>query len=237
LITRDYRSLTETEIKSLRANHQWLRFKLSDLLGVTFFTLVLYVGGGWCLGKALDWLVFTIISNNEGRQFFAVGFPVVGLFLAAVSLIRGEKSRRKGLEIAEQSFQRSLSDGRAEIVRCDVTRAAELDEYEDEGPGFFLEIAPNLLLFLQGQYLMDYDCFPSTSVTVTRVAQTHQVLDVQYSGDRVVPCRRIESTQFGGTSWLENGLIFHGQIDEIPEVIGDWPPKTDALDESLGTEA
>ena len=72
-----------------------------------------------------------------------------------------------------------------------------------------------------------------TAGTVTRVAQTHEVLDVQFTGDRVEPCRLIESPQFGWASWFHDGLIFQGQIDEMPDTLSNWTPKTDALDEAL----
>lgn len=233
MITREYRRLTDSEVNDLQTGCQWLRFKMTDVLGILFITVVLYVGGGWCLGSVLDWVLFTALVPNGGTYFLSMLLPGLGLILALTQVVLGERSRRVAYARSEELLQETLADGRAEIIRCTVDRVVELKEYEDEGPGYFLSIGPDLMLFLQGQYLMEFDNFPSAEVTMVRVAKTQLVLDVTYSGDQLVVARRMEAWQYGGADWLRNGLIFRGNVDEISEAVINGPPRNDALNEVL----
>ena len=228
--TRGYRALTEAEIQKLRARADVWKFKLSDLLGITFLTVVFYIGGGWCLGRLLDWSVRTLLFENYNSPVFGITLPIIGLIPATISLTRQEVYRRKAFESEIKSMQSALSDGRAEVVRCEVTRAAQVSEYEDEGARFFLEVAPNLLVYL---WPMDYEQCPSTSVTMTRVAPTRDILDVEWAGQPVEPCRQIVP-QARLPRWLSDGLILYGQIEEIPNNLLDWPAQTDVLDDVVG---
>ncbi len=233
MITREYRSLSDVEVKNLRRSFEWERFKVSGFVGTAFLALVLYAGSGWFLGRAIDWLVFSMLLKHEGTRLFAFVLLTIGVLLASYSVIRDERTRRTWYRASRRSVERAISDGRVEIISCDVTRAVELSEFEDEGPGYFLEIGSDLLMFIQGQHLFELDCVPCAKVTLTRVADSKKSLDFTCSGPHIVPVRTIQSRQFGGAPWLSDGLVFRAALEEIPESLSDWPPRDDALDEAL----
>lgn len=115
---------------------------------------------------------------------------------------------------------------------CSATEAAELDEHEDEGPGFFLQVAPEVLLFLQGQHLM-VDDFPARKISLARDSNSRLILDLQHSGQPLEPKRKIRTREFGGAEWLQDGMFIRGTVDELPDDIESLAEQNDVLDEML----
>jgi len=78
-----------------------------------------------------------------------------------------------------------------------ATRAFEVEEFEDEGRHFFIELANGAVLYLNGQYLYDYGqderdadqsrSFPNTDFTVLRHRTEHYVLDIICRGSLLKP--------------------------------------------------
>lgn len=228
MITRTFRQHSTGEIEILNNAQSWARFRLSDLLGIAFITAILFAGGGWFLGKGLDYLIGRFIRPFES-PIFAPALLVIGVICTIVLVIKGECRRKTSLEYSRRRSEAALKHGRVEVVECDVTAAAELQEYEDEGPGFFLQVMPDLLLFLQGQQLM-YNDFPTKTVVLTRDAHTHCVFDLKHAGSHVKPSRIVETQQFGGTDWLQSGRFIRGKVSDLPNQIRDLPEQADALD-------
>jgi hypothetical protein len=230
MITRTFRQHTADEIEILNnwVTQSWAGFRLSDLLGIAFITAILFAGGGWFLGKGLDYLMGRFIRSFESG-IFAPALLLIGVICTIVSVIKGERRRKTSLEYSRRRSAAALKHGRAEVVECDVAAAAELQEYEDEGPGFFLQVMPELLLFLQGQELM-YNDFPTTTVVLTRDAHTHCIFDLKHTGSHVKPSRIIETQQFGGTGWLDNGMFIRGNVSDLPDEVSELAEQADALD-------
>jgi len=65
-----------------------------------------------------------------------------------------------------------LMEGNAEVSTFEIRKAVQVEEFEDEGIGFYLETGDGKTLYLQGQYLYDFENFPSTRVEVVRTPKS-----------------------------------------------------------------
>jgi len=89
--------------------------------------------------------------------------------------------------------------GLVETVEYEVRRNFRVEEFEDEGPHYFLDLGEGGVLCLCGQYLDDLEepvpgpdgrvapVFPSTRITVRRRRDTGEVLDVGCHGVYLPP--------------------------------------------------
>lgn len=70
-----------------------------------------------------------------------------------------------------------------------VKRAFQVEEFEDEGSHYYIELDDRRVLFLSGQYLYDYDsedpprAFPCTEFVVRRHRTKGYVVDISLSGN------------------------------------------------------
>lgn len=107
---------------------------------------------GWLVGLLHRPGLFP--TTDTYRVLVSIG-ALVGLILAGRDLFHNHGESDRFLEKLRLAYQRDLEAGEAEVWHCGVSRVVQLEEQEDEGPGFFLELAPGQALFLQGQYLYD----------------------------------------------------------------------------------
>jgi hypothetical protein len=108
-----------------------------------------------------------------------------------------EAEERRVKHAAE--IERLRADGRLVEQTYAATRAVEIEEFEDEGVGFLLELADGSLLFLHGQYLYDFEPreeqpgvviarrFPCTRFTMRRHPEQGYVVDLECGGDTLDP--------------------------------------------------
>jgi hypothetical protein len=80
-----------------------------------------------------------------------------------------------------------------------ATRAFQVEEFEDEGPHYFVELEDGAVLYLNGQYLFDYEPieddveleqprrFPCTEFTVRRHREAGYVVDIDCRGTVFLP--------------------------------------------------
>jgi hypothetical protein len=99
-----------------------------------------------------------------------------------------------------------------------AVRALEVDEFEDEGLSYFLELESGGVLFLSGQYLHDYDArtsraFPSTEFTVRRHKEKGHVVDIVCGGTVLKP--ELVATPFHDVDFKD------GKVPEDGEIIRD----------------
>ena len=141
-----------------------------------------------------------------------------GLTIAAMRLFNP-----KG---ANAVMPQSESDALAELERLGLivdapftaTRAFGVDDYDDEGPHYFLQLADDAgILVLCGQYLYDYEPidddpdmhqprqFPCTAFTVRRHRTEGYAVDVICPGDVIEP----EVMAAGRTkkAWIRDGFL------------------------------
>ena len=118
---------------------------------------------------------------------FVASFPIAGV---ATAMLTRRMKRRAETQTIEQLDQQGL------ILRekCEARRAFQVEEFEDEGCQYFIELKNGSVLFLCGQYLYDYEpadgrfearrprTFPCTEFTLLRHKETGDILDV-FCGD------------------------------------------------------
>jgi hypothetical protein len=108
-----------------------------------------------------------------------------------------------------------------------ATRAFEVEEFEDEGMHFFVELEDGRVLFLSGQYLYDYEPdaragkprrFPCSAFTVRRHKVERYAVDLICNGKIIEP--EVLAPAFGEEVWTDgavpgDGEIISGTYEEI----------------------
>jgi hypothetical protein len=122
------------------------------LIGAGFFVLV-------SLGLSVVFI----------SRFFPVAVPVwivvplliVGFFVfvfLAMGLFGGKGPRRISAEAYAARIRKLEDDGLLVLQSFRACRAFQVDEFEDEGSHYYVELEDGAVLFLTGQYL--YKCEP-----------------------------------------------------------------------------
>jgi hypothetical protein len=164
-----------------------------QLLGAAFFVLT-------CMG-----LIIAAISNYfpEGRPaWFITPLALVGFFVSfflAMIIFRGKGPSRVSAERYAARIRKLEEDGLLISQSFRARRAFKVDEFEDEGPSYFIELEDSSVLFLNGQYLWDYEpratafstprsrAFPSTEFSVRRHKESGYAVDILCQGDVIEP--------------------------------------------------
>jgi hypothetical protein len=168
-------------------------------------------------------------------HFFPHGFGppwVMGVFFAFVLLVLAGASmflfNRPGYRpsLSGKSFAEQMAglerQGLLVTETYQAVRAFQVEEFEDEGLHYFIELADHGVLYLNGQYLCDYDeitddpefnqprQFPCSQFTVVRHRTTGDVLHLQVAGPVLpVECR---APAFAKGDWKNNLVPEDGQI-------------------------
>lgn len=119
-----------------------------------------------------------------------------GLFALTYALFAARRVRlRKEVDPAKEFEEKGLLVSETYRAR----RAFQIEELEDEGSHYFIELQDGGVLFLSGQYLYDYEPvtrrprltqprrFPCTEFTVRRHSSEGYVVDIQCSGTVLEP--------------------------------------------------
>jgi hypothetical protein len=149
-----------------------------DRLFAAFFAAAISLGAGLLIAERL-------LPGSQLSQAAPVGLALlIGVLVF----------RRTGHEPWREKQRTDLSDelaaGVAEVTRCTARSAIRVDEFEDEGISFFMELADGRVLFLSGQYLYDLDeekQFPNTAFTIVRTPRTRMVLEFECEGSYFPP--------------------------------------------------
>ena len=130
------------------------------------------------------WLFEAVVGPNWGAGIAAVAmyiaFPIV-----ALSVWKARPSMSKF------SMADALENGKLGTADFDVHEAIAVEEAEDEGLIFFLDIGNGRTLFLAGQYLYtpcEENRFPSDKIRVYWHTELGLTYGVECLGDRLLPC-------------------------------------------------
>jgi hypothetical protein len=113
---------------------------------------------------------------------------VVALGVAGLVYRRLRSSGRRSEWLAR--VDRDLAGGVARVTSARVSDALRVEEAEDEGSSYYLELEDGRVWFLTGQYLYELEedgTFPNTRVTVVRAPATGVVLAVSCDGSPLAP--------------------------------------------------
>lgn len=93
---------------------------------------------------------------------------------------------RRPAEVRSTLTEEMLQEeGRLEVTELKARRSFGIEEFEDEGPSYFLELEDGRVLFLSGQYL--YNAFPCAHFKLKRDTQYLGIFDVEPLSDFLPP--------------------------------------------------
>ncbi|MDX9973992.1 MAG: hypothetical protein RBU21_13490 [FCB group bacterium] len=151
--------------------------------------------------------------------FYAL-MPVffLGLIAAAYLFFNRGRSYR-----SPEEHERYLEEnGLLVEERYEATRAFNVEEFEDEGSIYFVELKDGRVLFLMGQYLYEYEpiddgpdnsqprTFPCTEFTLRRHRDEGYVYDIKCAGEVFEP--EVTAPWLGEEVWQEGALPDDGEI-------------------------
>lgn len=119
----------------------------------------------------------------------SLGSMILSFFVARY-VIPKIKIAKRNREIEE--LRRELAENKVEVWHFEANDAIKVEEFEDEGVGFFIKLSEDKILFLQGQYLYDVEekkKFPNTKFSIVRTPRSRIVLNIQCYGDYLTPSR------------------------------------------------
>jgi hypothetical protein len=154
--------------------------------------LFIFVAGGLTVfgifcGFAVGWLTTQIGLEGVARVlFFAIlsVFALAGAHDGFTTVRHSRRSRRLAM--------RDIKTQVVELLRVEGARLVQLEEHNDEGPFYFFDIGRGKVLYLGGQWLLDYGSeagerpFPSSSFTVHMLA-SGPVLSIEPTGAELEP--------------------------------------------------
>lgn len=171
--------------------------------GVAVLSKLLPNAPGWLLGIVMMLLFFgltveaLVIFNTPG----------------------GWRHKRKDPEVLVKELQ---AQNLLAVENFKAKRAFQVEEFEDEGSHYFLELEDGSVLFLSGQYLYEYETikegeeivnprrFPNTEFVIRRHSVKHYVVDILCNGlviepEVVVPA--FSMNDFGTDRIPEDGQV------------------------------
>ena len=110
------------------------------------FRAVLFILAGLLVGKLFH-VLQVLLGGSEGVPWWLLPTAAVmlWLFLRAGRWTGGWKLRRR--------VRQDLAGGQASVLRIEAVSAIEIEEVEDEGPGFVVDTAAGDRVVFAGQYL------------------------------------------------------------------------------------
>ena len=178
---------------------------------ISMLLLVVVLGSQQVFDRAPAWAVGT-----------GLALVMVPLILLALRLFNPKRAGPLGGKTAEEHTRELEQAGLLESTEFRATRAFGVEEGEDEGLHYFLELTSGGVLFLSGQYLYDYEpisddpganqarSFPCTEFTVRRHRTKGFVVDMLRGGTVLEP--EAMAPPFGQRAWSSNRVPEDGQV-------------------------
>jgi len=182
------------------------------------------VGGMFGLVLLLDavnvlaWLPVWLVGAFMGLALLGFGVVALGLF--------GQKPPDAPEITPEEHRRRLEAQGLVEPTDFRATRSFGVEEFEDEGLHYYLELTDGTVLFLSGQYLYDYEpdpksnrprSFPCTEFTVRRHKRDGYVVAIECRGEVLEP--EVMAPPFNTMDWEH-------QVPSDGEILTDAPYET-----------
>jgi len=195
----------------------------------------LLLGGSFLLGVFLVGLPLMLIASppsaSTEARVMILGPGLLAVIVCVVWILRSWY-RLRG------SHKRDLNEGQAEVLHCTAEDAVLLEEYEDEGLGYFVDLGDQTILFLQGQQFYDlawgenrvdreldeeddlererHGAFPNREFRIVRTPHSELDLAFECVGERFSPSRRLDPETFGAPV-PRHGTVFSGALPTLED--------------------
>lgn len=232
------RPLTKDEIKYLKSyfgkspNDNYVII-LNSLFGYGLLTGLIYTTL-YLIAKHILFPIFDMGLVNDYKSHILIISMIIGLIIAFPMI----KSILEFKQQSNRKLNNAIKTNQAEIYNLSISRAAELEEYEDEGVGFFLETDDNRVLFIRGQDLYDYasdsedenesdskiygQLFPSTKLTLIREPILGIRLNIIPEGDEIKNILKLKRKSFikkgkGPRKYIgpDDGAFYDGNLEDV----------------------
>lgn len=184
------------------------------------------VGAGCLIFLAI--LVFVNLIGDNGFERVPpwISGGAIGLFMVGLCVVATWFFNRSGDPFGRKTEEEQVAElegmGLLQTATFRVRRAFGIEEFEDEGLHYFLELEDGRVLFLSGQYLYDYEpidddpelnrtrTFPCTDFIVRRHHHGRYVVDIACQGAALEP--EVVAPPFGKKDWRDGRVPEDGAI-------------------------
>ena len=169
-------------------------------------------------------LLLVVFLGNQRAPSWLVGSGIAAVMLVlmalALWLFNPRGSNPFGRMTEEEHRQELERLGLLASTTFRAIRAFGVEEFEDEGLHYFVDLADGRVLFLSGQYLYDYEAnpdtgattrlFPCTEFTVRRHKKQGYAVEIVCGGTVLEP--EVMAPPFGKNVWKRNRVPEDGQV-------------------------
>lgn len=129
-------------------------------------------------------VAFALLTGIRGEALVTVA---VILFLGGSALAwRSVSTRSKRMrQAAWQHYAADMLGDEVEEWQVGIRDAIRVEEFEDEGSQYFLELDDGRVIFLMGQYLYEHEAakrFPCTALRLVRLPHSHEIIEIECQG-------------------------------------------------------
>jgi hypothetical protein len=165
--------------------------------------------------NALGWLPVWVVGG-----FLAVS--LLGLAVMAIWLFGTRLPQAAGVT-AEEAIRQLDAQGLLDTREFRATRAFAVDEFEDEGLHYYVELTDKRVLFLSGQYLYEYEpdpksdrprSFPCTEFAIRRHKREGYAVSIDCRGQILEP--EVVTPPFRTMDWEDEIPRDGDLIEETP---------------------
>ena len=152
-----------------------------------------------------------------GILFIAAVVCLYGLIAVITSFVHWRRVYRDFTEETAPAICKILEDGRVLSKEVTASEVYEIEEYEDEGPGFIFDVGGGMSLLLKGQkYAPEEDemPWPASSFSLVRSVDGTLWVGLFSTGQILNPSRKIKMKDCTDTfAWSEHEAV----LNETPE--------------------
>lgn len=144
--------------------------------------------------------------------------PIVLFISAYVRDLRFRRTHRPRPFVPPAPRTSVLEDGRVIVKRVHATAVVEIEELEDEGPGYLFDIGGGEVLFLKGLDYGPYDDetpWPNTDFEIVRGLVDGEFVAMAYHGKALPPARVVRHHEVDAEAvWDEREEVLRMSLDQ-----------------------
>jgi hypothetical protein len=183
------------------------------------------------------WKQLAPVDRPQDYKDYFVGLGIAVALYVMVSLLRALRSWTGYVRDQATKARKDLAGGVAHDLDLAISQAVEIEEHEDEGTGFFLELDDGRVLCLISQELYEYASdfeledgvedrrneFPQTRIRYRYAPHSGMLLDLAGIGEPLRPFAEVETTgrffkkdtETGRRTYTgpEDGVVHEGPLE------------------------